>query len=139
MRNIDQNFKRLPVNIPNTFICDIDAFLLNARSLRKHHEELEVLVHNLESPSAILSLTELWLDSSDLYKKGGIMIQFVKETDLIEEHPCSKDKSVLVEVRISGNRLLLLISYNPLRSNKLHFLTQLDHQFEKLSRRKKSL
>ena len=70
---------------------------------------------------------------------GGIMLQFVKEIDIIEEHPCSKDESSLVEVRISGNPLLLLILYKPPRSNKLDFLAQLDHELEQLSRRKKSL
>ena len=58
--NLDRNFEMLPDNLPNTIICDksFDVFLLNARSLRKHHEELEKLVDNPESPPAILGITE---------------------------------------------------------------------------------
>ena len=159
LRNLDQNFEMLPVNIPNTFICDktIDVFLLISRSLRNYHEKLEILVDNLESPPAILGITESWLinpDPATCYrmqcyetvlsktrqgKVGGIMLQFAKEIDRIEEFPCSVEENVSVEVRISGNTLLLLVLYNPPRSNKLHFLAQWDHELEQLSRRNKKV
>ena len=117
-----------------------------------------VLVDNFESAPAILAFTESWLDSAVLatfygikcwkcykisFKKqgnetgGGILLQFVKEIDLIEEHSGSIDVSVLAEVRISGNPLLLLIFNNLPWSNKLHFLDQLDHDLAQISRRNK--
>ena len=72
-------------------------------------------------------------------KVVGILLQFAKEIDRIEELLCSVDDNVLVEVHISGNTLFLLIFYNPTRSNKLHFLAQLHHDLEQLSRRNKKV
>ena len=114
----------------------VEAFLLNSRSPRKHHEELEVMIGNLESRPAIIGITETWLDKTDLAscykikgydtvlsktrqsKGGGVMLQFAKEIEFIEDHTCSLEESLLVEFRLFGNQLLVLILYNPPRTNK---------------------
>ena len=43
----------------------INIMLTNFRSLKKHHEDLEALVYNLESPPKILCITETWLSKND--------------------------------------------------------------------------
>ena len=58
------------------------------------------------------------------------MLQFAKEIAFLEEHTCSLEESLLVEVRVFGNQLLVLILYNPPRVNKLEFLAKLDLELE---------
>ena len=38
---------------------------VNVRSLKKHINDLEALVHSLESPPNIICLTETWLTEND--------------------------------------------------------------------------
>ena len=56
----------LPDNIANTAICNKTIVFLNASTLRKDHEELEVLADELECRTAILRIADLWFNSLDL-------------------------------------------------------------------------
>ena len=99
----------------------ISVLLINARSLKKHSEELEALVYSLESPPNIVAVTETWLDKEDdekLYRLsgynvvskprptrgGGILFQSLKEVEIIKVLDCSIDESLMLELKIRGNK-----------------------------------
>ena len=127
----------------------ISVLLINARSLKKHSEELEALVYSLESPPNIVAVTETWLDKEDdekLYKLSGynvvskprptrggrILFQSLKEVKIIKVLDCSIDESLMLELKIRGNKVIFLVIYNPPRNNKLEFIEKLDEVLESL-------
>ena len=127
----------------------ISFLLINARSLKKHSEELEALVYSLESPPNIVAVTETWLDKEDdekLYKLSGynvvskprptrggrILFQSLKEVKIIKVLDCSIDESLMLELKIRGNKVIFLVIYNPPGNNKLEFIEKLDEVLESL-------
>ena len=127
----------------------ISVLLINARSLKKHSEKLEAVVYSLESPPSIVAVTETWLDKEDdekLYKLsgysvvskprptrgGGILFQSLKEVKIIKVLDCSIDESLMLELKIRGNKVIFLVIYNPPRNNNLEFIEKLDEVLESL-------
>ena len=126
-------------------------FHLNTRSVRKHYAELDALIAGLESPPCSICLTETWLNDNDdpnMFKLknyryciskprsgrgGGIMVQMNHEVTLIEQLDCKLDESLLLNVRIKKQNLVLLIIYSPPRADKIAFVELLDHVLEHLS------
>ena len=91
LKNLKMNhfIKKTPNNSFSKNI--VETFLVNSRSLRKHHEELEVMIGNLESRPAIISITETLLGKTDLascYKIKGYDIVSFKITQIREERSC---------------------------------------------------
>ena len=91
------------------------------RSLKKHQEELEALVYNLESPPKILCITETWLssksDNKDMFvikgfhpvyfeirrfRGGGTMIQINENFNFIELITINLDEALGLQIEIYG-------------------------------------
>ena len=62
VKNLDPNLFLPPsAIIPTT----MSILTVNVRSLKKHLNDLEALVHSLESPPNVICLTETWLTDND--------------------------------------------------------------------------
>ena len=118
------------------------------RSPRKNFEDLEALVHCLESPPDFLCLTETWLRPSDdencflvkgyhqcssftrNYKGGGVRLQIKEGINILNSHSVNLEEVVCAEIAYQKFRALILIVYNPPKTNKLDFMKQFDRVFE---------
>ncbi len=150
-RNSYHHHKKREKNVKWSFT----VFHLNVRSLRKHQVDLEALLSNLESPPSIVCLTETWLNNDDDeqgfrvsgYKSviskprgsrgGGVMVQCTQEIEVLEELPCELNESLLLQIRVKMNIFLLLVIYNPPRSDKMEFIENLNCFLETFSPQKR--
>ena len=63
VKNLDPNLFLSPgAIIPTT----MSILTVNVRSLKKHLNDLEALVHSLESPPNVICLTETWLTMTSI-------------------------------------------------------------------------
>ena len=124
---------------------------VNVRSLKKHLNDLEALVHSLESPPNVICLTETWLtDNDDIdsllvpgYKNyaiknrnthgGGVMIQIQDSMSLLETHSTDMEETLLVSLEYKKYSFKLATVYNPPRTNKLKFVEKLDNFLNELT------
>ncbi len=131
------------------------VFHINIRSLGKHQVDLEALLNNIDSPPLILCFSETWLNNDDdkscfrvngyqsIFSKlrgtrgGGVMAQCTQETEVLEELPCEIKESLLLQLCVKTNIFLLLVIYNPPRSDKMAFLENLKFFLETLSPEKR--
>ena len=120
--------------------CSLTILNLNVRSLKRHIEDLEALVHSLESPPDILCLTETWLSKNDDPKSllvtgyqnvaskvrdskgGGIMIQLTANCSIQKELDCVIEESLSAAIEKQGYEFQLVVIYNKPRANKLDFV-----------------
>ena len=109
---------------------------------------MEAFIHSLESPPAILCLTETWLNENDDYdamlisgytqyvvknrktRGGGVMIQLQNGYNIINQINSDFDEALFVDVIKNGTLIKLAVIYNPPRTNKLEFLNKLDSFLE---------
>ena len=121
---------------------------LNIRSLKKHHEELEALLLSFNHTPSILALTETWLTDADApycfkltgyntvlsrnrkSRGGGVMIQCKDGFDVLGELDINLEESIAVKVFHQGLYFVLIVVYNPPRSNKMEFIERLDEVLE---------
>ena len=114
------------------------------RSLKKHSEDLEAIVHSLESHPCILGLTETWLGGNDncllilikayirfllkIRKANGeaVMLQIRDYCNIIKEIFSPFDEPLFVESERKGFRFLIGVVYNPPCYNKLDFIEKMD-------------
>ena len=100
----------------------------NVRSLKKHLNDLEALIHSLESPPNLIGLTETWLtDNDDIdsllvpgYNNyavknrnthgGGVMIQIQDSMSLLETHSTEMEETLLVSLQKKNTGLNWLLS-----------------------------
>ena len=120
--------------------CSLTILHLNVRSLKRHIEDLEALVHSLESPPDFLCLTETWLSKNDDPKSllvtgyqnvaskvrdskgGGIMIQLTANCSIQKELDCVIEESLFATIEKQGYEFQLVVIYNKPRANKLDFV-----------------
>ena len=111
---------RLAQNYQNagaSFICNSFSILLSNNRFKKYHEALQALLFSLKSPSNVICLTETWLidkDNSELLKCKGSIALSLKQID-------SSFSKGYAFIENSGNPIVLLVIYVPLRTNKLTF------------------
>ena len=122
------------ISVLNDFVLKpITMFILtvNVRSLKKHLNDLEALLHSLESPPNLICLTETWLTDNDYIDSllvpgynnyavknvntlgGGVMIQIQDSMSLLETH-----STEMVSLQYKKYRFKLATVYNPPRTNK---------------------
>ena len=129
----------------------ISILSVNVRSLKKHLNDLETLVHSLEFPPNVLCLTETWLTENDDIDSllvpgynnyaiknrnthgGGVMIQIQDSISLLETHSTDMDETLLVSLQYKKYRFKLATVYNPPRTNKMKFVEKLDKFLNDLS------
>ena len=117
---------------------------VNVCSLQKHLNDLEALIHSLESPPNVICFTETWLtDNDDIdsllvpgYNNyaiknrnphgGGVIIQIQDFMSVLETHSTELEETLLVSLQYKKYRFKLPIVYNPPRTNKLKFVEKLD-------------
>ena len=63
------------------------------------------------------------LVQTEEWERGGIMVQTTSEVDLIGELEYKIDESLLIHVKKEIEDLILLMVYNPPRSDKLVLIT----------------
>ena len=132
----------------------VNLLLSNARSLRKHHEDLEALLSSLESPINLLCLTETWLreiDDVNLFKitgfytiitntrktrGGGTMIQLGDKVNLLEQLESGIPESLSILVEVSGKQFIVVLVYVRPRYDKIKFVDELDKELERLAQYK---
>ena len=122
----------------------ISILSVSVRSLKKHVNDLEALVHSLEFPPNVLCLTETWLTENDDIDSllvpgynnyaiknrnthgGGVMIQIQDSISLLETHSTDVDETLLVSLQYKKYRFKLATVYNPPRTSKMKFVEKLD-------------
>ena len=60
------------------------------------------------------------------------MFQLLKEVKIIKVLDCSIDESLMLELKIRGNKVIFLVIYSHSRNNKLEFIEKLDEVLESL-------
>ncbi len=68
---------------------------------------------------------------------GGVIVQCTQEVEVLEELPCEINESLLLQLRVKMNDFLLLVIYNPPRSDKLAFIEKLNFFLETLNPQKR--
>ena len=124
------------------------VFHLNVRSLKRNHHNLEALILSLESPPAVLCLSETWLtDSDDLNSSlvngynqhlsrnrttrgGGVMNQVRSDYTLVKELKLNLEAAVQAIIEKQGYAFNVLVLYNKHRTNKLEFVESFDRLLE---------
>ena len=131
---------------PKSIACSstLSVLSLNARSLKKHLEDLEALVSSLESSPDLLCLTETWLSENDNpqffhvngYKSvlsknsdskgGGVMVQISGNCAFQTTYENMLEESLAVKIEKEGYFFCLVVIYNKQRANKMEFIEVLD-------------
>ena len=120
----------------------------NVRSLKKNRDSLEALLLGLESPPALICITETWLNENDdpkfflihgynqeitksrTTRGGGVMIQIRNAIDLMKNFHTPFDEALSVEIGENGDIIKIIVIYNPPRTNKMEFIEKLDCYLE---------
>ncbi|MEL6989481.1 MAG: endonuclease/exonuclease/phosphatase family protein, partial [Bacteroidota bacterium] len=100
---------------------------------------------SLESPPAVICLTETWLTENDTpalfripgysevfskcrsSKGGGLMIQVKKDINFVKTIPCELDEALAVELSNRNVKFQIAVIYNPPKINKQEFLEVFDN------------
>ena len=119
------NVSGTPTSLP------ISILSVNVRSLKKHLNDLEALVHSLEFPPNVICLTETWLKENDVIDSlllpgynnytiknrntlgRGVMIQIKDTISFLETHFTDMDDTLLITLQYKKYIFKLATVYNP--------------------------